>query len=418
MSANIESKNRSEELNMIAQENARHSIRSQDSAVKKRKARLLSYFEATETEWNSYNWQMKNRISDVKQLNDIFKLTRKRFKEIEEVSETYRWSVSPYYLSLINVHDILDPIGLMAVPSLLELEAQGEIDPMNEKLTNPAPLITRRYPDRLIINVTNLCGVFCRFCQRKRNIGEADCTNAKSDILKAIDFIKKHKYIRDVLITGGDPLTLSTDYLEMILSKIRKIKHVEMIRIGSRVPVTIPQRIDDDLVNVLKRYHPLYMNVHFNHPREMTAEAAKACNKLADAGIPLGNQMVLLNGVNNDKYLVLALNKALLKCRVKPYYIFFSKNVKGTMHFNCSIEEGLDIMSFLRGNVSGLAVPTFIVNAPKGFGKVPILNQNYVIKDNEVELTTWEGKKFSFENPESKTISERYDCYHLSASDQ
>ncbi len=395
MSVNIESKIRSEELDRIAHENDANSKRFIDDRIIERKAAILRYFNAAETDWNNFHWQMENRISTVNQLNDIFGITTERFNEIGKVSEKYRWSISPYYLSLIDVNDYFDPLGLMAVPSILELNKQGESDPMNEEFTNPAPLITRRYPDRLIVNVTNSCGMFCRFCQRKRNISDTDCIN-KDGFSEAIRFIKEHKNIRDVLITGGDPLTLPNDYLEMILTSLRQIEHVEVMRIGSRIPVTIPQRIDDDLVNILKKYHPLYMNLHFNHPREVTADSIRACNKLADAGIPLGNQMVLLNGVNNNKYTVLSLNKELLKCRVKPYYIFFSKNVKGTTHFNCDIEEGLHILDFLRGNISGLGIPTFIVNAPKGLGKVPILSKNYLIKDDEIELTTWENKKVSF----------------------
>ncbi len=214
--------------------------------------------------------------------------------------------------------------------------------------------------------------------------------------------------IRDVLITGGDPLTLPTEYLDRVLRSVRAIPHVEIIRIGSRIPVTVPQRIDGTLVAALRKYHPLYMNLHFNHPDEMTEDSARACAMLADAGISLGNQMVLLNGVNNDKDTVLALNKELLKARVRPYYIFFAKNIRGATHFNCSLEEGLEIVNFLRGNVSGLAIPTFIVNAPHGFGKVPILGKNYRFDGETVELTTWEKRKITFKNPERKPIAERY----------
>ena len=398
---------RSEELNAIAYNNIIYSKKNIDNGINERKSRLFNYFNITESDWNNFYWQMENRISSAKQLSYIFKLTRERFDEIEKVEKKYRWSISPYYLSLIDMNNILDPIGLMAVPSILELEEKGEIDPMNEEYTNPAPLITRRYPDRLILNITNSCAVFCRFCQRKRNICETDYIN-KDGFLESIDFIKKNKYIRDVLITGGDPLILDNYYLGMVLNNLRQIKHIEIIRIGTRVPVTVPQRIDNDLIKMLKKYHPLYINLHFNHPQELTEDSIKACNMLADAGIPLGNQMVLLNGINNNKHLVSLLNKELLKCRVKPYYIFFSKNVKGATHFNCNIKEGIDIMNFLRGNISGLAVPTFVVNAPKGLGKVSILDKNYKIDADKIELTTWENRKISFKNAESKTISERY----------
>jgi len=303
-------------------------------------------------------------------------------------------------LSLIDTNNSEDPLGLMAIPRLGELMEYGDSDPMDEFHTNPAPLITRRYPDRAIMNVTNTCGVYCRFCQRKRNIGEIDYACNMEHYDEALKYIAEHEYIRDVLLTGGDPLTLSNDNLEMILMKLRKIKHVEIIRIESRIPASIPQRIDQNLVKMLKKYHPLYLNLHFNHPYELTEESKNACNRFSDAGIPLGNQMVLLRGVNDNKYLVLDLNKKLLEFRVKPYYVFFAKNISGTTHFNCNIEKGLEIVDFLRGNLSGLGIPTFIVNATGGAGKVPILNKKFSISENdEVILTTWEDKMVSFPNP-------------------
>ena len=407
MAINPESKISSEQLDSIADANRTRSPKSAAAAIKDRKRRIMHSFKAAGDDWNDYRWQMDNRIENVAQLHEIFPLAPERYAEIDTVGKKYRWAVSPYYLSLIDVNDRLDPVGLMAIPSLLELDESGETDPMDERHTHPAPLVTRRYPDRLILNVTNACGMFCRFCQRKRNIGGQDAVN-KSGLDESIDFIARNPRIRDVLITGGDPLTLPTDYLDMVLGKVRSIPHVEIIRIGSRLPVTVPQRIDADLVAVLGKYHPLYINVHFNHPNEVTEEAGRACSRLADAGIPLGNQMVLLNGVNNDRSTVLELNKKLLECRVRPYYIFFAKNIRGATHFNCGIREGLEILDFLRGNVSGLAIPTFIVNAPQGFGKVPILGKNYVIEGDEVELTTWEKRKIRFKDPQRKPISERY----------
>ncbi len=407
MTINLESKRRSGELDDIARTNRRCARKMADPETYERKSKILDYFRAEEADWNDFSWQMENRISDVDSLNGIFGLTKKRFNEIEKAGQKYRWSISPYYLSLMDVNDKTDPLALMAVPSALELEGRGETDPMDEKHTSPAPLITRRYPDRLIMNVTNSCGVFCRFCQRKRNIGEYDCVNSEG-LQDALRFIEENANIRDVLITGGDPLTLEDGYLDMILTKVRRIPHVEIIRIGSRIPVTVPQRITPGLIAVLKKHHPLYMNVHFNHPREITGDAMSACARLADAGIPLGNQMVLLNGVNNNGETVLSLNRELLKCRVRPYYIFFSKNIRGATHFNCSLEEGLAIMDFLRGAVSGLAIPTFIINAPNGLGKVPALNKKYTVEGGMIELTTWEGRKISIKNPERKTIAEQY----------
>ena len=259
--------------------------------------------------------------------------------------------------------------------------------------------MTRRYPDRLIIKVTNLCGMYCRFCQRRRLIGECDTHAPRENLKKAIGYVREHDEIRDVLITGGDAFLLSDSTIEWILSELRSIEHVEIIRFGTRTPVTLPQRITDNLVKILSKYHPVYVNTHFNCPREITEESKAACDKLADAGIPLGNQMVLLNGVNNDPFVVRKLNQSLLRLRVKPYYIFHPKTVKGTSHFWVRIEEGIEIMESLRGRTSGLAIPTYIVNAPKGFGKTPIL-PNYLsyIGSEKAVFRNWEGRRFEVRN--------------------
>lgn len=270
---------------------------------------------------------------------------------------------------------------------------------MDEDGWTPEELITRRYPDRLIIKVTNICGMYCRFCQRRRLIGEHDTHEPEEKLEKAIDYVRRNKEIRDVLITGGDAFMLSDATMEWMLKELRSIEHVEIIRFGTRTPVTLPQRITDNLVDILKKYHPIYVNTHFNNPREITEEAKAACEKLANAGIPLGNQMVLLNGVNNDKYVVRKLNQALLTVRVKPYYIFHPKTVKGTFHFWVRVEEGLEIMESLRGRTSGMAIPTYIVNGPKGLGKTPIL-PNYIlyIGSDKAEFRNWQGKRFSIQN--------------------
>jgi lysine 2,3-aminomutase len=241
--------------------------------------------------------------------------------------------------------------------------------------------------------------MYCRHCQRKRNFGECDKHTELKIIKDSINYIKKHKEIRDVLLTGGDPLTLSDSALESIIKQVRAIKHVEIIRIGTRVPVTMPQRVTEDLVNMLKKYHPLFVNLQFNHPKEITNESKKACERLANAGIQLGNQSVLLNGINNNKYVQMVLYQSLLKIRVKPYYLFHAKNVQGTTHFNTSLKDGLEIMKYLRGNTSGLAIPSYIMNAKNGLGKIPLL-PNYVVSKNDdtIVMTTWEGKEIEFED--------------------
>jgi glutamate 2,3-aminomutase len=367
--------------------------------VTKNKRIIMNYFGVSNKEWDNYEWQIAHRISDVEILSEIFPLDKERYEQIKKISQKYRWSISPYYLSLANIDNSLDEIALMCLPSILEDNDDGELDPMNEEFTNPAGSITRRYPDRLIINVTNMCAMYCRFCQRKRNLGESDCHTKYSIISDSIKYIKENNLIRDVLITGGDPFTLPNNLLERIIREIREIKHVEIIRIGTRIPITLPQRIDKKLINMLKKYHPIYINIHANHPREITNESVKACNMMANVGIPLGNQAVLLNGVNNSKYVMLKLNRELLKIRVKPYYIFQAKKIKGTTHFNCNINDGLAIVDFLRGNTSGLAIPTYVLNAPHGLGKIALLKKNYeILDDNNIKITTWEGKEIIYSN--------------------
>ena len=379
-----------------------------DDQFKKSKQKILQSFGASEEDWKDYKWHLKNRIKDIETLEKIINLTDKDKSYIREVSKKHRWAISPYYASLINPNDRYDPIKLLSVPTGAEIvESSGEKDPMSEEYTNPTGSITRRYPDRLIINVTNECAMYCRHCQRRRNIGNKDEHRATHIIQQSIDYIRDNPEIRDVLITGGDPLSLPTNRLESILKQLKSIPHVEYVRIGSRTLVTLPQRINDELVNMLKKYHPIYINTHFNHPQEVTREAKEACEKLVNAGIPLGNQAVLLNGINNDKYVMRCLNHELLKIRVRPYYIFHSKHVEGTKHFNTSIDDGIEIMEYLRGYTSGMAIPTYIVNAPKGQGKTPILPQYLISRGKDyIMIRTWEGKIIKYENHETKDFKE------------
>ncbi|HBE84511.1 MAG TPA: lysine 2,3-aminomutase, partial [Lachnoclostridium sp.] len=351
-------------------------------------------------------WQLTHRVTDVETLSKIISLSETEKMRIKKVEKKFRWAVSPYYLSLADPADRYDPIRLLSIPTYKELDDSCmDLDPMGEEFTNPAGCITRRYPDRLIMNVTNECAMYCRHCQRRRNIGEEDVHRSRSMILESIDYIRENEEIRDVLITGGDALCLSDEYLEWIIKQLKEIPHVDYIRLGTRCLVTMPQRITDQLCSMLKKYHPIYINTHFNHPIEVTKESKAACEKLADSGIVLGNQAVLLNGINNDKYIMRVLNHELLKCRVRPYYIFHAKHVRGTAHFNTSIEDGIEIMEYLRGYTSGMAIPTFIVNAPKGLGKTPIF-PNYIVSRGPgyVQLRTWEGNIVKYEDHETKDI--------------
>lgn len=363
--------------------------------------KILEYFNATEIDWDSWAWQMKNRISDVATLSNFINYSEKEKDNLIKLSKKFRWALSPYYLSLIDFENYQDsPIYKQSVPSIQELnEEDGSNDPMSESTTSPEVLITRRYPDRLIINVTNQCPMYCRHCQRRRNFGEKDGHALRSDLEKSLEYIRNHKEIRDVLITGGDALMLSNTMLEWILGELDRIEHVEIKRLGTRSLVTLPQRITPELCRILEKYPPIYINTQFNSPMEVTPEAKKACDMLIKAGVVLGNQAVLLRGINDNTHIMKKLNQELLKIRVKPYYIFHAKQVKGTSHFITKVETGLEIMEDLRGYTSGLAVPTYIINAPGGLGKTPLLPEYLIsMTEDEIIIRTWEKKALKYSN--------------------
>ncbi len=367
------------------------------SMILKNKEKLLAHFDATEENWDNWHWQLAHRINDAGTLAKIFSLSVEKCAQIEEVGQRYRWSISPYFASLMQPGVDKDPVKLQCIPSIAEIDETGYNDPMGEEFTSPAPCITRRYPDRLIINVTNMCAMYCRHCQRRRNIGETDQHQTRHNLVAALDYIRKNKEIRDVLITGGDALLLSNKEIDWLLSELDKIEHVEIKRLGTRVLVTLPQRITPELVAILKKHSPIFLNTQFNHPRTITAEAKKACDMLSEAGVVLGNQSVLLRGINNDPFIMKKLNQELLKMRVRPYYLFHAKAVKGTRHFITTVNEGIEIMKQLRGYTSGLAIPTYIINAPNGYGKVPILPQYLQEYDNySVRLQNWEGRELDY----------------------
>ena len=363
------------------------------------KAKLLAVLGGTDADWADWKWQMKHRICDADALSHILDLGDEEKEEIRALGAVYRFAVTPYYLALIDPADPHDPIRALCVPTASEFDESGEADPMAEEFTNPAGIITRRYPDRLILNVTNACAMFCRHCQRRRRIGDTDCDTNRAALDESLAYIRNNPEIRDVLVTGGDALALDNAQLEYILSSLRAIPSVEVIRLGTRTLVTLPMRIDDEFCAMVENYHPVYINTHFNHPRELTPEAIAACTKLCKAGVPLGNQMVLLEGVNNDKYIVQSLNHELCRARVRPYYIFHAKKVKGTTHFCTSIDDGLEIMAHLRGRTSGMAIPTYVLNAPGGLGKTPILPE-YIVErvPEKITLRTWEGKLVEYPN--------------------
>jgi len=366
-----------------------------------RKHALLTFFNATEEDWYNHKWQMKHRIMDVETLQNFVTLSKKEVNDIRAINQTNRFAISPYYLALIG-EEHNDPIKMQSIPSEGEFITEyGKDDPMAEEFTNPAGAITRRYPDRLIINVTNVCAMYCRHCQRRRLIGENDEHTSIEELNESIQYIKDNHEIRDVLVTGGDAFLLSNNRIEYILKSLRAIPHVEIIRFGTRTPVTMPMRITDDLVEIFTSndniYDNIWINTHFNHPKELSNTSIQHLHKLIDAGINVGNQAVLLKGINNDKFVMTYMNQKLLQARVRPYYIFHAKKVKGTSHFIPKIEEGLEIMEFMRGHTSGMAIPTYIFNAPNGLGKIPLL-PSYIVSHQEdtYQIKTWEGKIITY----------------------
>lgn len=315
-------------------------------------------------------------------------------EKLKPVSDRYPMRLNAYYMRLIR--EAGDPIWRQAVPDVRELDETGLEDPLAEEKDSPVPGIAHRYPDRVLFYVTHMCAVYCRFCTRKRKVADPHSVS-DGQIQRGLEYIRSHPEVRDVIVSGGDPLMLPDEKLDAILRALRVIPHVQIIRIGTRMPVTLPQRITPVLCDILKRYHPIFVNTHFNHPREVTEESAHACNMLADAGIPLGNQSVLLRGVNNDPEVMKALVHKLLAIRVRPYYIYLMDLVKGGEHFRTSLSEGLDIIKALRGHTSGLAVPTLVCDAPGGGGKIPLSPDVVVSQDDEkIVLRNFEGKHFTY----------------------
>ena len=374
------------------------------SRFEKSKLLISDYFTSNGKEFNfeDWKWQLKNRFTTIEELDFFFRFSDQKKEELKQVTYKYRFSITPYYLALINPENDADPLKKMSLVSSDELIEGGNPDPMQEAQTNPCGIITRRYPDRLILNITNTCAMHCRQCQRRRKFGDKDKIASPDDVKISIDYINQNPEIRDVLITGGDPLTLSDNYIDNLLGKIRRISHVDIIRIGTRVPVTMPQRITPELISILERYSPLYINTQFNHPVEITEESTSACSLLANSGIILGNQMVFLKGINDNKYIVKYLNQKLLQIRVRPYYIHHPQRIMGTSHFYVPIEEGLSIMKYLKGNgiTSGFAIPAYILNAPKGLGKMRLPDAIVEITEDNLLTETWEGKRIKYNLPD------------------
>jgi lysine 2,3-aminomutase len=351
--------------------------------------------------WNDWRWQMSRRIRTLSQLAAYFP-TLKGQTELDKVAQKYPMAITPYYASLIRKPDASDPVFAMAVPQMCELSNLPCLseDPLEEHEDMPVPGLVHRYPDRALLIVTTTCSMYCRHCTRKRVAGTRETSISPRRLGQVVAYLNSHPEISDVIISGGDPLTMGTELLETVLSTIRSVPTVQVIRIGTRTPVVLPMRITDDLVDMLKKFHPIWINTHFNHPNEITHEAAAACAKLADAGIPLGNQSVLLKGINDDPQVYEQLVRQLIRMRVRPYYLFQCDLVRGAEHFRTSISAGIQIMEYLRGRVSGIAIPTFVVDAPHGGGKIPVL-PNYVVSTSPTHtvLRNFEGMLVSYPEP-------------------
>ena len=368
-----------------------------------KKNRRKEFFpDVTDEQWNDWKWQVKNRVETVDQLKKYINLTPEEEAGIRESLKTLRMAITPYYLSLIDPENPDCPIRKQAIPSIQELhKSEADLDdPLHEDSDSPVPGLTHRYPDRVLFLITDMCSMYCRHCTRRRFAGQKDAASPVDRIDKAIEYIRNTPEVRDVLLSGGDALLVSDDRLEYIISKLREIPHVEIIRIGSRTPVVLPQRITPELVKMLSKYHPIWLNTHFNHPDEITPESTEACARLANAGIPLGNQSVLLRGINDCTHVMKKLVRDLVKIRVRPYYIYQCDLSTGIEHFRTPVSKGIEIIENLRGHTSGYAVPTFVVDAPGGGGKTPVM-PNYVISQSpsKVVLRNYEGVITTYTEP-------------------
>lgn len=370
-------------------------------------AEQIGSYDTFKEHWLDWRWHIQHSVSDVATFEKVtgIKLEDEFKKNVSRTIEKFPLGITPYYLSLIDVDDYYnDPVFKQAfpVPEELIVEPHEMADPLAEDQDSPVPGITHRYPDRVLFHVSNVCAMYCRHCTRKRKVGDVDSIPGKEEIERGLAYIAEHPEVRDVLLSGGDPLMLPDAYLDWILTALRNIPHVQIVRLGTRMPVVLPYRITDELVAMLRRHHPLWINTHFNHPRELTASARQALARLADAGIPLGNQTVLLSGVNDCQRIIRSLVHKLVENRVRPYYLYQCDLSEGLTHFRTPVGKGIEIMESLIGHTSGFAVPTYVIDAPGGGGKIP-LNPNYLISlsTNKVVLRNFEGVITTYQEPNS-----------------
>ena len=362
--------------------------------------------DVTDEDWYNWKWQVRNRIENVDDLNKLIPLSKEEGEGAKNCLKQFRMAITPYYLSLIDPNDPHDPIRAQSIPTAKELlrDEVDLVDPLHEDVDSPVPGLTHRYPDRVLMLISETCSMYCRHCTRRRFTGHHDLNPSIEHIDQAIEYIRNTPQVRDILLSGGDPLLLSDKRVEYILKKLREIPHVEIIRIGTRTPVVMPMRITKDLVEMLRKYHPLWVNTHFNHPNEINEDSKRACEMIADAGIPLGNQSVLLAGVNDCIHVMRRLVNQLVQIRVRPYYIYQCDLSVGLRHFRTSVGKGIEIIEGLRGHTSGLCVPTYVVDAPGGGGKIPVM-PSYLIShgDHRVVLRNYEGVICTYTEPTDYT---------------
>lgn len=383
--------------------------------------RLRYYPEASQSDWNDWRWQQRHRVKTVQDLERLLVLSEEEKAAIERHVGPLPFGITPYYASLLDPEDSTQALRRTVVPALSEyLLAPGEArDPLGEETTSPVPGLVHRYPDRVLFLVTGLCAVYCRYCTRARLVGASGEGSLKKHQLEAaLAYIESTPTIRDVLLSGGDPLSLDDERLDWLLGRLRRIPHVEFLRIGTKNPAVLPQRITPRLTRLLKKYHPLWMSIHFIHPDELTPEVAEACGRLADAGIPLGSQTVLLKGVNDDVATQKRLMQGLLKIRVKPYYLYQCDPIAGSSHFRTPVEKGLEIIQGLRGHTTGYAVPTFVVDAPGGGGKIPLLPDPVVGREgDDLLLRNYAGGVYHYPDPDGTLGSRKRAARDPCASD-
>jgi len=361
--------------------------------------------DVTKKEWEDWTWQVRNRVTTVDQLKEIINLTPEEEQGVAQSLKVLRMAISPYFAMLMDPDDPHDPVRMQAVPTVKELDfSESDMeDPLFEDIDSPVHGLTHRYPDRVLFLITDMCANYCRHCTRRRLAGQEDHARDKASIDAAIKYIKEHEEVRDVLLSGGDPLLVSDAFLEDIIQRLKAIDHVEIVRLGSRTPVTLPMRITPELCKMLAKYHPIWLNTHFNHPREITPESKAAVERLADHGIPVGNQTVLLKGINDCPTIMKKLVQELVKIRCRPYYFYQCDLSRGIEHFRTSVDKGLEIAEALRGHTSGFSVPTFILDAPGGGGKVPLAPQYLIsMSDKRVVLRNYEGGIFSYPQPKDR----------------